>query len=86
MRSRSLALLTSIALTLSGCTLVGAGAGTLVGVARAHARPDAHISVENHTGMGIAIGMVADALVIGLVLHRLGNRPFGGDSSCPTCD
>jgi hypothetical protein len=68
MRPLALVVLASVALSSSGCTLAGTGVGALVGAARASANPQAHISVADHAKAGLLLGLVADAIVIGVVI------------------
>jgi hypothetical protein len=85
MRRLALVVLASLTVSTSGCTLAGTGVGALVGAARASANPEAHISVGNHAAVGLLLGLVADAIVIGVVESRLNNSRWGS-TSCPTCD
>lgn len=85
MRRLALVVLASLTVSTSGCTLAGTGVGALVGAARASANPEAHISVADHAKVGLLLGLVADAIVIGVVTNRVNGFRWG-DPSCPTCD
>lgn len=86
MRRLALVVLVSLAISTPGCTVAGTGVGALVGAARASASPEAHISVGDHAKVGLLLGMVADAIVIGVVANRAGNFHWGPGPSCPGCD
>ena len=87
MRLLSLAAVGSLVLANPGCTLIGAGIGASIPVAKDNPGDTGlphHASRGTHTLIGAAIGLVADAIAVGLIVNAL-NKPLFPDGFC-ICD
>jgi hypothetical protein len=79
MRFLSLVAITSLALAVPGCTLVGAGSGALVATTENQFRDSAsddHASVGTYALVGAGIGLLVDILVVKAIGDSLSHMRF----------